>query len=116
MKAPKTVVPICMVLLLSHEAVACSVGDIKIKQWSWHIDSGYSIVVGEVTNTCAEPTGVQLQVIYRDASGGVVDVDEGWPASTNNIPPGDYAFKMMSRAIAQVKAADIRVIAVQRWR
>jgi hypothetical protein len=114
MKIPVSVAATCA-MLLAHEAVACSVGDIKIKEWSWHVESGYVIAVGELTNTCQEPTGVQLQITYRSASGAVVDVDEGRPASTRNIPPGDYAFKMMGEATAQPKSADIRIIDVRHW-
>jgi hypothetical protein len=50
-------------------------------------------VVGEILNTCSEPTGVQLQFTFRDDDGKVIEVKEMWPASTRNIAPNtSYPF------------------------
>jgi ABC-type glycerol-3-phosphate transport system substrate-binding protein len=104
------------VVLTTSAASACSTGDIKIKNWNWHLDGDYAIYVGELVNECADETGVQLQVVFRDSSGVAVDADEFWPASTRNIGAGaSYVFKSMMRWNPASKRGEIAVIDVKTW-
>jgi hypothetical protein len=47
-----------------------------------------------ITNTCPTPVGVQVKITAYDAAGAAIATRELWPASTRNIPPGDYPFTM----------------------
>jgi hypothetical protein len=52
-------------VLLSTPAVAvCRLDDIKVRQADWHRDTQNDVkVVGEILNTCSEPTGVKVEKI-----------------------------------------------------
>lgn len=103
-------------LIASAASAACSTSDVRVKSWNWHVEHGYAIYVGEIINGCTEATGVQLQIVSRDASGEAVDFEQFWPASTNNIPAaGSYVFKWTAEANHQAKSATLGVIAVNQW-
>ncbi len=105
-------------VLLSTQAVAaCRLDDIKIRQADWHPDTQRWVkVVGEIINTCSEPTGVQLQFTFRDADGKVIEVKELWPASTRNIEPNDsYPFSFPVAIDARPSTMEAKVIEVRRW-
>jgi hypothetical protein len=101
---------------------ACVPAEIEIRQIEWRrrpppLNPDEVDVVGELINKCAEPTGVRLQLTFRDADGKVVDVFEGWPASTRNIEAGaSYAFKISFKADVRTKSMDTKVLEVRRWR
>ena len=56
------------IVMASPLTAACSTSDIHIKNWKWHVEHHYALTVGELTNGCSEPTGVQLQLIFRDGA------------------------------------------------
>lgn len=102
--------------LFSSGAFACSTADVVVKDWNWSTQLGWFVIVGELTNNCPEPIGVQLHITFRDDFGAVVDTDELWPASTRNLAAGEtYAFKDMVRANPRVKTAALKVLDVHRW-
>jgi hypothetical protein len=45
--------------------------------------------VGELKNVGTIAAGAQIEVIARDANGKLVDSAKFWPASINNLPPGE---------------------------
>lgn len=95
---------------------ACALGDIQIKSWAWERDKGWTVVTGELVNTCAEPTGIQLQLTFRDDAGRIVTVDDSWLADRRDIPAGaTHAFRLQLRANATSKSAAIRVSDIRRW-
>lgn len=101
---------------LSPAAAACTATDIQIKSWRWERDRGWTVVAGEITNTCAEPTGVQLQLTFRDEAGRVVTVDESWLFDRRDIPAGaTQAFQVQLRTNATTRGAAIRVSDTKRW-
>jgi hypothetical protein len=105
-------------VLLSTPAVAvCRLDDIKIRQADWHPDmQPYVKVVGEILNTCSEPTGVQLQFTFRDGDGKVIEVQEMWPASTRNIAPNaSYPFSFPLAITGRPNTMEAKVIEVKRW-
>ncbi len=106
----------CAIVMASPVTAACSTSDIHIKNWKWHVEHHYAITVGELTNGCSEPTGVQLQLVFRDGSGDAVDSDEFWPASTNNIAPGaSFVFKWVNEWNPTAKSATVAPISVRQW-
>ena len=47
-----------------------------------------------LTNHCAIPVGVQIKINGFDKAGIPVASRDLWPASINNIPPGNYTFSI----------------------
>ncbi len=47
-----------------------------------------------LTNHCDIAVGVQIKITAVDESGAPIATDEMWPASTRNIPPGDFTFSI----------------------
>lgn len=47
-----------------------------------------------LTNNCQVPIGIEITLTGLDKSGVPVASRTGWPASVNNISPGDYTFSI----------------------
>ncbi|HEX9462215.1 MAG TPA: FxLYD domain-containing protein [Alphaproteobacteria bacterium] len=95
---------------------ACAPSDVELKSWKWERDAGWFTITGEIRNGCAEPTGAQLEIALRDASGQTVSVEHVWPAKSRNLKPGEtYAFKTMTRGYATAKDVSLRIIDVRHW-
>lgn len=73
-------------------------------------------IKGDLVNHCGEPAAAQIRVIAMDSNGREVKAEDGWPAGSNNIPPGqsvsfdfgplfkfDPAFDQFGVAIVQTK-------------
>lgn len=73
--------------------------------------------VGVLHNGCPVPVGVQLQFTALDASGRPVATRELWPASTRNIPPGDYTFSLDTWADydPRIKSFTAKAIDTRAW-
>jgi hypothetical protein len=50
--------------------------------------------IAVLKNKCTVPIGVQIKITGLDAAGQPVATRELWPASTRNIPPGEYDFSL----------------------
>jgi hypothetical protein len=86
----------------------CASTDIHTKRWNWHVEHGYAITVGEIENLCADPIGVQMQIIFRDKAGNAVDSEEFWPNGTQNIPAGaSRVFKWINEYNSKANTADL---------
>ncbi|MGD1038112.1 MAG: hypothetical protein ABR878_13225 [Roseiarcus sp.] len=110
------VATIAAVAVGSPVAAACATSDIHIKNWNWRVEHRYAVTVRELTNGCSEPTGVQLQLVFRDGSGNAIDADEFWPASSNNIAPGaSFVFKWVNEWNPTAKSATVTPISVRQW-
>jgi hypothetical protein len=97
-------------------AAACKTDDIHITSWTWERDRGWTNVSGELVNRCTEPTGIQLQLTFRDEAGRVVTVEDSWLASQRDIPAGaTHAFQLRLRANATTRSATIRISDTRRW-
>lgn len=94
---PQTAVPAPM----PQPAPACSVGKIEIiSMTGGYVDTcrrtpcpsfkGAAVLA----NRCSIPVGVQVKLVAKDAAGQVVAVQDRWPASVQNIPPGEYPFTL----------------------
>lgn len=73
--------------------------------------------VAVLTNGCPEAIGVQVKIVGLDAKGSPVSARDLWPASTQNIPPGDYTFSLDHYLDfdPQIRSFTIEPIRVQRW-
>jgi hypothetical protein len=83
----------------TQNVASCTTAKIEIKEVTWKfVDScrasSCASLVGAATiiNHCDSPIGVQIKLTGRDRNGGLVSVNEGWPASVKNIAPGEYSF------------------------
>lgn len=113
-------------MLSSFQALAeCALSDITIKSLQpQFVDECrgspciYLKGVGVLTNRCAEPTGVQLKITAYDKSGAPVATRELWPASTRNIPPGDYTFSIDQWLDYQpsMESVDVEPVRVKQWK
>jgi hypothetical protein len=110
-------IPAALIVAVAFPAAAaCKVEDIEITRWTWERDRGWTNVAGELVNRCAEPTGIQLQLTFRDEAGRVVTVDDSWLANQRDIPAGaTHAFQLRLRANATTRSAAIRVTDIRRW-
>ena len=73
-------------------------------------------VAGEVRNIGTRPMGVQLQAVVRDQEGRVVDTDDFWPASIEDIAPGKtFAFSYHVDARPQDKV-ELRIVSEKPWK
>ena len=89
----------------------------EIIDFSWRRNKlGMVLCAGEVKNISSIPQGVELQATARDGNGGVVEVQEFWPASINNIPPGQtYPFTCYIGEQTNIKTVELRVIDTRQW-
>ncbi len=116
---------LCAVLAIPAGAAArCAVSDIRIVS----IDASFVDVcrrrvcfhfkgAGRLRNTCAFPIGVELKITALDRRGAPVAVKQFWPASVENIAPGEFSF-----SLDEVLSFDSRIdrftvvpVTVQRW-
>jgi len=73
-------------------------------------------VVGEVRNTGGVASGVELQVIARNASGRLVDVATFWPAGTQNIQPGaSYGFRLPVTRDQSAVRVEVQIVGTEVW-
>jgi len=104
---------------------ACTLSDITIKSMRVKfVDKCrsspciYMKGVAVLTNRCEEPVGVQLKITGYDQTGAPVATSDLWPASTRNIPPGDYTFSLDQWLDydPEMKKFDLVPIEVKQWR
>lgn len=103
----------------------CSISDIEIKSMKarfvdecQHSPCVYMKGVAVLTNRCKEPVGVEVKITGYDKSDSPVATRELWPASVQNIPPGDYTFSLDHYLDydPSIKKFDLAPIAVKQWR
>lgn len=73
--------------------------------------------VAVLSNNCPSATGVQVKIVGYDKQGNPVATRDLWPASINNIPPGDFTFTLdgfldYDKSITNFK---LEPIAVKTW-
>jgi len=104
---------------------ACKVSDVAIKSVRARFVNQcrgspcyYLKGVAVLTNRCAEAVGVEVKIIGYDKASAAVAVRELWPASTRNIPPGDYTFSIDQWLDydPEIKRFELTPVAVRRWR
>jgi hypothetical protein len=117
---------VCFSLLLSHAAwTECALSEISIKSVKVkfvdecrrspcpHI-KGVAVLI----NQCSESVGVQIKITAFDKAGAPIATRDLWPASTRNIPPGDYTFSLDQWLDydPEMKKFELTPIRVKQWR
>lgn len=104
---------------------ACSPADIEIKSLKVNfVDECraspciYMKGVAVLNNRCSIPVGVQIKITAYDKSGSPMATRDLWPASTNNIPPGDYTYSIDQWLDHEpgMASVDLTPISVKQWR
>ena len=73
-------------------------------------------ILGVIVNGCSVPAGVQLKVIFYDKQGGLLRVEDMWPASTSNIPANsDFPFQVSLERVEGFDKVEVRVIRTKTW-
>jgi hypothetical protein len=65
----------------------CTTGDIELGKFHIRKERYSWSLVGEITNNCSKPTGVQLRFTMYTSDGMLIKSATFYPASTNNILP-----------------------------
>lgn len=103
--------------LVTH--AACSVTDFAIKDFKpGVVPGGHMSLRGELVNNCATPAAAQIRIEIKDASGGVLQSKQAWPAGTSNIPPGgsvSFDLGRMFRATPDANSFTASVADVRTW-
>lgn len=73
--------------------------------------------VAVIENKCATAVGVRLKLIAYDINNRPIAVNEGWPASIDNIAPGEYTFslKHWMEYDPAIKSLKLEVTKVKKW-
>lgn len=105
-------------------AKACTTRDIRIKSMEARFvdecrrkscPSMRGVAV--LTNGCNRAVGVQVKIVGYDGKGQPVATRDLWPASTSNIPPGDYTFSLdhYLEYDARIRRFTLEPIRAQAW-
>jgi HIRAN domain len=94
----------------------CGVSDISVDKLHAHTeDTGFTRITGRLTNSCASAIGAQLKVTVYDKADEILNVDDIWPASINNIPArSEFPFEWVER-VDGISRFTVSVIAVKSW-
>lgn len=120
----KWIAALALMVFASCSNAACSLSDIKVtsiktKFVSKCSDEDCTVLQGAamLQNSCAEPVGVQLQIIGFDQDGAAVSVEEFWPASVRNIPQGSYSFSLDQhlKYDPSIVKIELKAVNVEHW-
>lgn len=105
-------------LIATSGAVAqCKPADIGVDKLRARIEGAYIYISGRLINNCSQATGAQIKVVLYDKDENILDVNDSWPASINNIPAkSDFPFQTMMDRRKGFKQFEIRVIDTKVWR
>lgn len=99
----------------------CNTNDfnINIREYSFINEcrvSDCSVMKGTaiITNNCINSAGVEVKIIGYDKNNEIIKVRDIWPASINNIPPGEYPISInqyleFDKRIESISIEPIRV-------
>lgn len=118
---------VALVLLAVSQLVQadCSVSDIKITSFKakfvntcGSVDCTHMTGVATLVNSCAEATGIQIQITAYDNQDSPVSTSEHWPASVRNIPPGSYTFSLDQwlEYDPRITSFGLKAIDVNQWK
>ncbi|QOU03847.1 hypothetical protein IM720_24565 [Pseudomonas fluorescens] len=121
----KYIVALVFLSLSQMVQADCSVPDIKITSVKAQFintcgsaDCTHMAGVATLVNSCAEATGVQIQITAYDKLDSPVSTSERWPASIRNIPPGSYTFSLNQwlEYDPTITSFGLKVIDVNKWK
>lgn len=94
----------------------CHASDFALDRLESRHHRGHVYIVGRVMNNCDLETGVQIKIAILDRAGGVLQVSDFWPASTENIPAhSGWPFQTEMAGDAAFDRFQVTVIDVKRW-
>lgn len=105
----------------SAASTACTSADIVIKSSKAEFKKVgrrmFMDGVAVLANKCAEAIGVEVKMTAYDKGGEPVATHARWPASINNIPPGEYTFSLLGFLdyTPEAKSFKVTVTQVKRW-
>jgi hypothetical protein len=71
----------------------------------------------EITNNCEVPAGIELRAVIRDGKGDLIKTPEWWPASINNIEPGQVYADVMALGVDRLPASvNVTLNSAKQWR
>ncbi|MQB14603.1 hypothetical protein DXU77_05695 [Pseudomonas lactis] len=120
----KLIAALALMGISSFSNAACSLSDITLTSVKTKFVSRCSaedciVLQGAamIENKCSEAVGVQMQIIGLDQDGAAVTVDEFWPASIRNIPPGSYSFSLDQhlKYDPSIVKIELKVVNVEHW-
>lgn len=106
---------------VSAGASVCTTADIVIKSSKAafkRVDGSKALDgIAVLVNKCSEPVGVQVKITAYDKAGEPIATRDLWPASVNNISPGEYPFSLRYYLdyTPEAKTFTITVVSVKRW-
>lgn len=116
---------LCVGLVTAGAALACAVSDIAIKSTKARFFNACTRSacfqmkgIAVLVNNCAEPIGVRVKITGYDKFGTPMATRELWPASIENIPPGEFTFSLDNYLDYEqgMTAFKIEPTSVKRWR
>ena len=89
--------------------------EIQSVKW-WAASPGYIRIATQVKNNCNLSAGVELRAVISDSNGDLIKTPAYWPASINNIPPGQvYPFVYLESVDRPVAKIDVTVNRFKQW-
>lgn len=113
-----------MIFALPSVVMSCNVTDIRVKTVKAGFVNKCRVSpcmmfrgIAVITNNCKMPVGVEVKLTAYSKDNQPVATFSGWPASTRNIPIGDYEFSLdtwleYNPAISQYK---LSIVDVRQW-
>lgn len=118
----RTVAILGLSLVCLHAQAACGPNDFAVEDFDVAIPRSGAMkrfsLKGKLINRCAEPAAAQIRVIAKDANGRELKAEEGWPAGSNNIPPGQgvtFNFGPLFRYDPAIEQFTIVLIEIKAW-
>jgi hypothetical protein len=75
----------------------------------------YVRIVGQIVHNCTQALGVQLEIVFRDHNGQIIDVRRPWPASISNIEPNTAFAFSMNHEFGPGWQYTVKIIEKRRW-
>ncbi|MCE5233518.1 MAG: hypothetical protein ABFC67_00330 [Mizugakiibacter sp.] len=75
-------------------------------------------LAGKLVNKCSEPAAAQIRIVAKDAGGRVLSSEDGWPAGTANIPPGQsvsFDLGPLFRFNPEMSEFSVSIVGVRKW-
>ncbi|GAP65269.1 hypothetical protein MBSD_n0558 [Mizugakiibacter sediminis] len=75
-------------------------------------------LAGKLVNKCSAPAAAQIRIVAKDASGRVLGSEDGWPAGTSNIAPGQsvsFDLGPLFRFSPDMADFSVNIVGVRTW-
>lgn len=73
---------------------------------------------GELVNQCSSPAAAEVRIVAKDDNGKVIESEDGWPAGTANIQPGqsvNFDFGPLFRFNPRMSSFSVEIVSVRSW-